>query len=180
MPDFNQIAEQSRASIEKEDLKILLPIVARIEPKHILEIGTWKGYSAETWIKAFEPLNFITIEKDEMSKDSIQIPNLHGKYSYLWNSNSHDIEVWEKIRNSMSSIDFLFIDGDHSYNGVRDDFGMYMPLVRDGGIVVFHDSLYHADKTEEVDMYWREIREKYPYVEIKVGKNSTGIGVIWV
>jgi len=32
-------------------------------------------------------------------------------------------------------LDFLFIDGDHSYEGVRRDFEMYSPLVREGGII---------------------------------------------
>jgi hypothetical protein len=33
----------------------------------------------------------------------------------------------------------LFIDGDHTYEGVRRDFEMYSPLVRKGGIIAFHD-----------------------------------------
>ena len=33
--DFNAIAEASRASIEKDDLKILLPIIASINPQNI-------------------------------------------------------------------------------------------------------------------------------------------------
>jgi len=35
--------------------------------------------------------------------------------------------------------DFLFIDGDHTYEGVEGDFEMYSPLVRRGGIIAFHD-----------------------------------------
>lgn len=34
----------------------------------------------------------------------------------------------------------LFIDGDHSYEGCRRDADLYLPLVKRGGIVVFHDS----------------------------------------
>jgi predicted O-methyltransferase YrrM len=36
-------------------------------------------------------------------------------------------------------VDFLFIDADHSYEGVKKDFEMYSPLVRKGGIIAFHD-----------------------------------------
>jgi len=32
-------------------------------------------------------------------------------------------------------VDFLFIDGDHSYEGVKKDFEMYSSLVRKGGVV---------------------------------------------
>ena len=31
----------------------------------------------------------------------------------------------------------MFIDGDHSYNGVIKDIEMYVPLVRKDGIIVF-------------------------------------------
>lgn len=36
-------------------------------------------------------------------------------------------------------IDFLFIDGDHSVEGVRSDWDNYSPFVRSGGIIAFHD-----------------------------------------
>jgi predicted O-methyltransferase YrrM len=37
-------------------------------------------------------------------------------------------------------VDFIFIDGDHSYEGLRDDWQAWSPLVRPGGIVALHDS----------------------------------------
>lgn len=36
-------------------------------------------------------------------------------------------------------IDMLFIDGDHSYEGVKKDWDLYSPLLKSGSIVVFHD-----------------------------------------
>jgi len=36
-------------------------------------------------------------------------------------------------------LDFLFIDGDHSLPAVADDFAVYAPLVRDGGLIALHD-----------------------------------------
>lgn len=35
--------------------------------------------------------------------------------------------------------DLLFIDGDHSYEGAKQDFDLYFPIVKEGGLVVFHD-----------------------------------------
>ena len=58
-------------------------------------------------------------------------------------------------------IDFLFIDGDHRYDGVKMDFEMYSPLLRPGGLVRFHDICTNAkDKTCGVDRFWLEIRTK--------------------
>ncbi len=36
-------------------------------------------------------------------------------------------------------IRFLFIDADHSYDGVKDDFETWSPCVVPGGFIVFHD-----------------------------------------
>jgi predicted O-methyltransferase YrrM len=36
--------------------------------------------------------------------------------------------------------DFVFIDGDHSYQGLKDDWESWSPLVAGGGIVALHDS----------------------------------------
>lgn len=37
-------------------------------------------------------------------------------------------------------IDFLFIDGDHSYEGVKTDFELYSTLLSDRGIIAIHDT----------------------------------------
>lgn len=37
-------------------------------------------------------------------------------------------------------IDFLFIDGDHSYEGVKTDFELYSKLLVDNGLIVLHDT----------------------------------------
>ena len=36
-------------------------------------------------------------------------------------------------------LDFLFIDGDHAFKGVKSDFQLYSELVRPGGLIAFHD-----------------------------------------
>jgi hypothetical protein len=56
--------------------------------------------------------------------------------------------------------DFLFIDGDHTYEGVKSDFEMYSPLVKPGGVIAFHDILdtaVHRAAGCEVHRFWREL-----------------------
>lgn len=45
-------------------------------------------------------------------------------------------------------MDFLFIDGDHAYEGVKADFEMYSPLVRKGGLVALHDICVHPPEMD--------------------------------
>jgi predicted O-methyltransferase YrrM len=59
----------------------------------------------------------------------------------LIQGDSHSIETLRKIEGILKGrkVDFLFIDADHSYEGVKKDFEMYSPLVRKGGIIAFYD-----------------------------------------
>ncbi len=37
-------------------------------------------------------------------------------------------------------IDLLFIDGDHSYEGVKEDFDLYSKILSDNGVIILHDT----------------------------------------
>jgi predicted O-methyltransferase YrrM len=54
-----------------------------------------------------------------------------------------------------ASIDFAFIDGDHSYEGVKQDWSILAPRMQEYGVVVFHDTMWdrHAE-----DPYYRKWR----------------------
>lgn len=44
------------------------------------------------------------------------------------------------------AIDFIFIDGDHSYEGLRADWEAWSELIAPGGIVALHDSVSTPDR----------------------------------
>lgn len=179
--------EYSQASIEKEDLEVLLPAIDRIKPKIILEIGAWHGYSMEVWYNAFKPKKLITIENEITALAYLNSRAQKHELDYmnppptLIASDSHSDRTLAMVVRELGEdlVDFLFIDGDHSYDGVRKDYNFYSPLVRRGGVIVFHDALIHVDGTEEVDVFWKEIKNTHPMQEIKESPNSTGIGVLW-
>jgi predicted O-methyltransferase YrrM len=75
-------------------------------------------------------------------------------------------------------IDFLFIDGDHTYEGVKKDFKMYSPLVKDGRIIAFHDIVSGPQNlVGGVPQFWQEIKKKYKYLEIVEDWNQRGYGI---
>jgi predicted O-methyltransferase YrrM len=39
-----------------------------------------------------------------------------------------------------ATVDFIFIDGDHSYEGIRKDWQLYADKLRPGGIMALHDT----------------------------------------
>ena len=67
----------------------------------------------------------------------------------------------------VQKLDFLFIDADHSYEGVKKDFEMYRELVGKGGIIAFHDICIPKPETGvEVRKLWCELKKQYPCKEI--------------
>lgn len=69
-------------------------------------------------------------------------------------------------------VDFIFIDGDHSFDGLRGDWEAWSPLVAAGGIVTLHDSC--SSSTRQIDdagsaIYTKEViqrDERFELVEI--------------
>ena len=52
-------------------------------------------------------------------------------------------------------IDLLFIDGDHSYEGIKSDWELFSPHVAPFGTVIFHDTAWDIDPER-----WKGIRRE--------------------
>lgn len=100
---------------------------------------------------------------------------------HLIRANSHEEKAFQKVLSLLDGkeIDFLFIDGDHSYEGVKKDWNMYAPLVREKGLIGFHDIIANTkDLRSGVDRFWNEIKRQYQYIEIVDDrKNKCGYGI---
>lgn len=102
----------------------------------------------------------------------------------LIRKDSHNEETLQIALRTLGGrkLDFLLIDGDHSYQGVRRDFEMYSQLVRDGGMIAFHDIIPHVRPDAGVHRFWAEIKGGHNTVEIVQNPNQGwgGIGLIRV
>jgi cephalosporin hydroxylase len=179
-----------------EEIKNLLLILDKVKPKVILEIGTAKGGTLFLFSNiAHEEAILISVDLYQTIEKRILFRYIKkGKQKiYLIQGDSHSIETLRKIEEILKGrkVDFLFIDGDHSYEGVKRDFEMYSPLVRKGGIIAFHDIIpdyytRYGIKTStwagEVYKFWNEIKEKYEHLEMVKDReqNGFGIGVLFV
>lgn len=82
---------------------------------------------------------------------------------------------------TLAKLDFLFIDGDHSYEGIKQDFLMYSPFCKPGSIIAFHDindSERHRERNVYVSKFWNEIKDDYEHYEFNANEDWAGIGVI--
>jgi len=171
----------------------LLTILDKIKPKSILEIGTAKGGTL---------FLFTRIASEDACIVSIDMPGgrfgggyprwkiplyksfaLPGQAIHLIRADSHNQMTLEKAKAILGDegADFLFIDGDHTYDGVKKDFEMYSTLVKKNGIIAFHDICFAPSRPGvEVNVYWNEIKSDYEHKEIVDEWNDvlTGIGLI--
>jgi predicted O-methyltransferase YrrM len=93
---------------------------------------------------------------------------------------SHSDAVLSSVEELLGGrpIDLLFIDGDHTYEGVREDFEKYSPLLSRRGIVAFHDiTPLAADPSNEVPKFWAEVSVGRTTREFRAGESGTGYGI---
>lgn len=109
----------------------------------VLEIGTFRGWSAITMALARKDIRIITLDNLE----GIPEENFHiSSFEIITNFKNNNVERQITFIKSSSQdfninkkLDLIFIDGDHSFNGVKHDFKKFLPFVKEKGIVVFHD-----------------------------------------
>ncbi|MEM7682321.1 MAG: class I SAM-dependent methyltransferase [Planctomycetota bacterium] len=160
------------------EIESLYHAVREIAPRRVLEIGTHRGGTLYLWAQA---------ARDNATLVSVDLPagKFGGGYSapraelyrafaqpeqtmHLLREDSHTQETFQKVQDCFSGdpVDFAFIDGDHSYEGVTQDFAMYGPLVRPGGLIAFHDILPRHGATRDgghtgVDRHWNAVKDHY-------------------
>jgi len=98
---------------------------------------------------------------------------------YFLRKDSHKKETKDKLVKILDGrkIDFLFIDGDHRYRGVKKDFQLYSSLVKENGLIAFHDILFHPNVPAcKVYKFWNEIKGKYKNMEFIDSEDDHGWG----
>ena len=181
------------------EIQQMYQMVVAAEVRYVCEIGTYRGGTFYLWCKAARD-DATLIALDLPGEDSLKQPFSPDRikfYHYFAKSpnqqlhfipaDSHQRSTADYVAAILgpNKLDFLFIDGDHSHNGVRRDFELYKPLVRPGGMIAFHDILPRANLPEiEVYKLWGEIKPVYRHQEIVAQDGShanlIGIGIIWL
>lgn len=182
-----------KAAQIKEEILGLLNELAKNPPRLILEIGTATGGTL------FMLSQVATDDAEIFSIDLPLGPYGAGYFKYkiplfkafakkqqkinLLRLDSHKIDTLSQIKDMLNGrqLDFLFIDGDHTYEGVKKDFELYSTLVRPQGIIAFHDIVKNNfDSSFGVSKFWQEIKIKYQYKEFVSPLNNgcAGIGII--
>ena len=173
------------ASQKIGELTSLIELVAGVDPRVILEIGSMNGGTLRAWKAVAPEATLISVSLTGGVHGGGAVPE--GITQNHLDLDSHSPATVDRVKEILDGreVDFLFIDGDHSYSGVSQDFTMYAPLVREGGIVAFHDILYHSGYADvQVEEFWNQIKPRYETTEfcepgeLRDGHPWGGIGVV--
>lgn len=173
----------------------LVNLLRERELETVCEIGTLKGGTLFIWCQ---------LAARDAAIFSIDLP--HGQFGGGYNEkslpffhsflkrgqtldclrgDSHSAEIRQQFAASLKGreLDFLFIDGDHSYDGVKKDYEDYSPFVRKGGVIAFHDIVKRDyDPSIEVWRFWQELKAAHPgaveFIEESSERRKIGIGAV--
>lgn len=176
---------------EPWEFEKLVEVYKAHAPKKVLEIGSF--YGGTLWYWATYTMGLVRLTSvdypigpadgryEEMKAARDRWPEWTGNKTWVKEfddikGDSHDPVIIEQVKRLYpdNDIDFLFIDGDHSYNGVKADYENFAPLVRPGGLIVLHD-VYGLP---EVNQFWKELKQTERTQTIIGQPGGWGIGII--
>ena len=127
-------------------IKLLLRKKNSYERLRVCEIGTYKGGTtcllacAGAWIDTIDNYSSKTFDNYKHNPAD-DVKCLLEDHKVL-----DRCQVWVKDTRKMNNeslheyYDLLFIDGDHSYEGVKADYNNWIHTLKVGGQLIFHDS----------------------------------------
>jgi predicted O-methyltransferase YrrM len=119
------------------ELLTLAAICRHVRPQRIFEFGTHTGSS--TLVMAINSSNeteilTLDLEPSEMIGSAYRDTNYSSKIRQLYgDSKTLDYAPYR------GNVDFVFIDADHTYDGVKSDTEKAFGLLRPGGVIVWDD-----------------------------------------
>lgn len=181
---FDKLFSQFKQLHRKEELRQLVNLVAWFKPQTILELGVCHGGSFKMW-EELVPMDGLLIGVDRLN-----VVQWDWKWSpKLVDYIQRDLDdplTYLEVTKALGSedVDFLYIDANHYYEGFKRHFDLYAPLVRDGGLIAFHDIRDNTGSGYGVGRYFNELKEQYKWLEILVPitgplPGADGIGVVF-
>lgn len=200
---------QLRALQHRAELSAVLAYLDDRQPETVLELGTFLGGTLYVWARALESVEqVVTVDKpvwtDLVHEGRRELfPTFAADVRIdLVYGDSHDDRTVEAVADRLrGEVDLLFVDGDHTYEGVREDFETYRELLGGDGVVAFHDVRRHAADDDErrqrlaavedltadlvavgrpewgVSEFWTEVREEYESREFLAHPDQLGKGI---
>jgi len=171
------------------EIEALVARLRELKPRTIVEIGTHKGGNSFLFCHAVTTATRVVgVDLCVQNADKLIHFARDGQRYFALHGDSQTEVMKQRVRTCLGGeqVDFLFIDGDHRYAGVKADFELYAPLVRSGGMIALHDIVsdhrtrYGRDTgcyAGEVHRYWAELKQRYACSEFISDPEQDGFGI---
>jgi MMP 1-O-methyltransferase len=151
-----QLSQKVHGFLAENELRFLGTLAARTPARGVtVEIGSFKGKSTvmlATVAAKYHLGPVVAIDPHEgfayLGPNVPQEPPTFDTFLASIKSAGieHNVEVQrafsrDAAKNWNRPIRILWIDGDHSYRGCKEDFDLFSPYLADGAVVAFHDTL---------------------------------------
>jgi predicted O-methyltransferase YrrM len=148
--------------------RALYEIARALGPKAVLEIGTDRGWSAAAMAAGSEECRLVTLDINPESADFVARLPTRNITALTLNSGV----AFEHVLR-FAPFDWLFVDGNHTFNQAFGEYALYRPLVRDGGLILFDDvGLQMAG--DEMGVLWEIIIDRKERLD---HLHHTGFGI---
>ena len=158
----------------RSELRDFLLFVQELRPHAVLEIGTALGGTFFLLTRVAAP-DAVLVTIDLASRRDLRFGGgdvarraslyeafaLGGQRARFIPGDSHAPHIRRRVEEELAGrpLDLLFIDGDHSGEGVRADYLLYRDLVRPGGAIAFHDIVDGDPQlVGGVPRFWQSVR----------------------
>ncbi len=125
--------------------RLLALLVAMNQPKNILEIGSFTGYSTACLTENLHPQSKITaVEAD--AEVLFKAKSFWANYPFMNKVNWMNLSGLEFLQNTNEKFDFVFIDADK--RNYLSYFNLCFPKITSGGIMIFDNTLWSGKVTD--------------------------------
>lgn len=112
------------------------------ECEEVLEIGVFKGATSMSMI--WDGINYTGIDIED-HRENVVKQEMKGQKFILGNS----LDVIPKL--PAHHYDLIFIDGNHEYKHVMEEFKLCERVIKKGGLILFHDTIGILDVKRVID-----------------------------
>lgn len=139
---LREYAEQNAVPIvDRLSLEMIKQLIRIHRAKNILEIGTAIGYSSMQFASVSNDILITTIERDEeMITQAKSNFETYGYSSQIRLIEGNALEQYNEVNDKQ--YDIIFIDAAKAQS--KKFFEYYTPLLRNGGLVITDNVLYHG------------------------------------
>ena len=147
------------------DIVMLAKIALCLRPRRVLEVGSYRGYTAKLLAEHTSPdARIVAFDRDPDHGAAYRDSPLAAKIE----RRVGEVSTEAFNIDQPASYDLIFLDADHTYGAVRHDTAILLPLLASHGMFVWHDyaNWGRFSKKNGVPEYLHELSESRPVVAI--------------